>query len=77
VHFDGTARVQTVAQNSSLGRIATLYGEHTGIPLIVNTSLNVGSPIVETPEEAMQGFDRVPLDAMYLDGWLIDRGTCR
>ncbi|MEO7261933.1 MAG: carbamoyltransferase C-terminal domain-containing protein [Jatrophihabitantaceae bacterium] len=77
VHFDGTARVQTVSQDSSLGRIATLYGEHTGIPLIVNTSLNVGTPIVETPEEAMQVFDRVPLDAMYLDGWLIDRGTCR
>jgi carbamoyltransferase len=74
VHTDGTSRVQTVAADTSLARVAKHYGELTGVPIIVNTSLNVRSPIVETPEEAVDVFGRVPLDALYLDGWLIERG---
>jgi len=75
VHTDGTCRVQTVAPKTSMGRIAANYGERTGIPMIINTSLNVRSPIVETPEEAVDVFRNVPLDALYVDGWLIQRET--
>ena len=73
VHADGTSRVQTVGPDTSMGRIAAHYGELTEVPIIINTSLNVQSPIVETPEEAVDVFRRVPLDAMYVGGWLIER----
>jgi carbamoyltransferase len=73
LHADGTARVQTVAADSSLGRIAARVGELTGTPLLINTSLNVREPIVETPAEAMAVFERVPLDALFLDGLVVER----
>lgn len=47
-HVDGTARVQLVPSNSSsiLRQILEEYYERTGVPMLLNTSLNVkGKPI--------------------------------
>jgi carbamoyltransferase len=73
VHVDGTSRVQTVPTECSLGRIAAAFGHATGVPIIVNTSLNVRTPIVETPRDAIQVFLQVPLSMLYVDGWLLRR----
>jgi carbamoyltransferase len=73
VHRDGTARVQTVAADSSLGQIITAFARITGMPIVVNTSLNVRTPIVETPAQAVQVFCRVPIDMAYVSGYLVAR----
>jgi len=59
VHVDGTARVQTVTEQSSprLHRLLKEFDKLTGVPVLVNTSFNVkGEPIVETPRDAMECF---------------------
>ncbi|HUD35996.1 MAG TPA: carbamoyltransferase C-terminal domain-containing protein [Streptosporangiaceae bacterium] len=73
VHCDGTARVQTVAVGSSLGQIITAFARLTGMPIVVNTSLNVRTPIVETPAQAVEVFCRVPIDMAYVSGYLVAR----
>jgi carbamoyltransferase len=73
VHVDGTSRLQTVSVHCSLGRIAKSFGRQTSVPIIVNTSLNVRAPIVETPRDAIQTFLQVPLSMLYLEGWLLRR----
>jgi carbamoyltransferase len=53
-HIDGTGRVQTVTRsvNGSYYELVREFGERTGVPIVLNTSLNVmGEPIVETPED--------------------------
>jgi hypothetical protein len=45
----------------------------TGIPLVINTSLNgSGEPIVETPEEAVRLFLNMRLDALVLEDYWIE-----
>jgi len=68
-HIDGTARVQTVRRedNPFLYRLLDLVGESTGIPVLLNTSLNLrGEPIVETPTDALDVFARCPIDVLVL-----------
>lgn len=73
VHVDGTSRVQTVDANCSLGRIVSAVGDETGVPIVINTSLNVHAPIVETPYDAIEVFKCVPLSKLYVNGWLLSR----
>ena len=54
-HVDGTARVQVVRKDSTsaLRPILEEYYEKTGIPMLLNTSLNIkGQPMVNTLEDA-------------------------
>jgi len=56
VHVDGTARVQTVREetNPVLYRLLKEFEALTGVPVLINTSFNVkGEPIVETPRDAV------------------------
>jgi carbamoyltransferase len=68
VHADGTARVQTVDAGTPLGRITEEVGKLTGTPIVLNTSLNVRTPIVNTPAEAIAAFAATPMDLLFLDG---------
>jgi carbamoyltransferase len=70
VHVDGTGRVQTVTReaNGSYYELIKTFGERTGVPLLLNTSLNVmGEPIVETPEDALWCLLLTQLDACVFD----------
>jgi carbamoyltransferase len=69
-HVNGTARVQTVSrsQHPRLHALLTVFGELTGMPVLINTSLNIaGQPIVETPQEAIALLLNTPLDALVLE----------
>ena len=46
----------------------------TGDPILLNTSFNLaGEPLVQTPEHALRSFAISGLDALYLQGWLIEK----
>jgi carbamoyltransferase len=73
-HVDGTARVQTVRaeDNPFLHRLLGVVGELTGVPVLLNTSLNLpGKPIVETPSDALELFIERPIDALVLGDRLV------
>jgi len=74
VHVDGTARVQTVRpdQNERLCRLLKEFDAITGVPVLLNTSLNVkGEPIVETPDDALACFLSTGIDYLALHDMLI------
>jgi len=78
VHIDGTARVQTVTEESNpffYGLLAAFF-EKTGVGVLINTSFNVrGEPIVETPTDAMECFLSTDLDALVLHEWIIKKNA--
>jgi carbamoyltransferase len=76
VHVDGTGRVQTVTQedNGSYYAVVKAFGERTGVPILLNTSLNVmGEPIVETPEDALWCLLLTQLDACVFDNAVVKK----
>ena len=76
VHVDGTARVQTIRQdqNERLYRLLKEFEAITGVPVLLNTSLNVrGEPIVETPSDALACFLTTGIDYLALHDMLIGK----
>jgi carbamoyltransferase len=76
VHVDGTARVQTVdrAAEPLLGRLLAEFAARTGLPVIINTSLNVaGAPIVDTPRDAVELLCSTRVDALAIGPFLVTR----
>jgi carbamoyltransferase len=73
---DGLARVHTVSRktNPRFWRLLNKFGEHTGIPVLVNTSFNLfGEPIVCTPREAVRSFYCSGIDALVINQFLIQK----
>ena len=61
-HVDGSARVQTVTKedNPKMHKLLKIWEQKTGIPILLNTSLNLGGePLVETPEDALNLLENV------------------
>jgi carbamoyltransferase len=76
-HVDGTARVQTVHDDTEplvAGMLAE-FERLTGLPVVVNTSLNTaGRPMVDTPREAMELFGSAPVDLLAIGPFAVHRG---
>lgn len=55
IHKDGTSRIQIVREETDPFSYAILQalGRHLGLEVAVNTSLNVGTPIVQKPSQAI------------------------
>lgn len=73
-HVDGTARVQTVRRedNPFLYQLLCTVGELAGVPVLLNTSLNLrGEPMVETPADALALFVQRPIDGLVLGDRLV------
>ena len=77
VHANGTARVQTLARehNPFLADVLSHFAALTGVPVLINTSLNVkGKPISGTPEMAIDCLASSGLDGLMLDGgWWVGK----
>jgi carbamoyltransferase len=76
VHVDGTARIQTVdpAVQPLLAAVLTRFEELTGLPVLVNTSLNTaGRPMVDSPIDALELFGSAPADLLVLGPHLVRR----
>lgn len=75
-HIDGSARLQTVTENSNLKlfRLLEEFKEITGIPVLINTSFNIkGRPIVEKPMHAMEAFMHCEMDILVLNNYIISK----
>ncbi|MFG1751387.1 carbamoyltransferase family protein [Streptosporangium sandarakinum] len=76
VHVDGTARVQTVEPGSEplLARLLEEFEARTGLPVLVNTSLNTaGRPMADDPRDALECFGSAPVDVLALGPFLVRR----
>jgi carbamoyltransferase len=76
VHTDGTARVQTVdpAGDPLTARMLAAFERRTGLPLVVNTSLNTaGRPMVDSPHDALECFGSAPVDLLALGPYAVRR----
>ncbi len=75
-HVDGTARVQTVdaADEPLLARMLRAFEARTGLPLVVNTSLNTaGRPMVDDIRDALECFGSAPIDLLAIGPFLLRR----
>ena len=54
VHLDGSARVQVTDTSTFLGRLVEAFGQATGVPILLNTSLNQkGQAMANTAADAI------------------------
>lgn len=78
VHINGTARVQTLTaqQNPFLAEMLAAFAAITGVPILINTSLNItGKPICGTPEAALDCLVESGMDALLLQDWWVTKTT--
>ncbi len=77
VHVDGSARLQTVNKTNDpyLYAILTAWREETGIPILINTSLNEkGEPICASYEDTLNFAKNKPSLTVYLEAKKFDKG---
>ncbi|KAF0648190.1 MULTISPECIES: carbamoyltransferase family protein [Streptomyces] len=78
VHVDGTARIQTVdrAAEPLVARMLEEFERLTGLPVVVNTSLNTaGRPMVDDPRDALECFGSTPVDLLAIGPYAVRRGA--
>jgi carbamoyltransferase len=76
VHVDGTARIQTVhrEQEPLVARMLERLEARTGVPVVVNTSLNTaGRPMVDDPRDALECFGSAPVDVLAIGPFVVRR----
>jgi carbamoyltransferase len=76
VHVDGTARIQTVdrADEPLLARLLEEFDRRTGLPVLVNTSLNTaGRPMVDSPSDVLELFGSTPADLLVIGPHVVRR----
>ena len=57
-----------------LAGLLTAFEQHTGIPVVVNTSLNTaGRPMVDSPRDVLELFGSAPVDALAIGPYLVRR----
>jgi carbamoyltransferase len=76
-HVDGTCRIQTVERDVDPRYYGLIeeFGRQTGVPILLNTSFNENEPIVMTPAEAIDTFEKTHLDMLVLGNYLLRRET--
>jgi len=74
-HVDGTGRLQTVkkSDNDSYYELINEFYKRTNVPLILNTSFNENEPIVRSPLEAIDCFERTNMDLLVVGNYVISR----
>jgi carbamoyltransferase len=74
-HVDDTGRLQTVTreENPLYYDLISAFHRKTGIPVILNTSFNENEPIVCTPEEAIDCFQRTRMDVLAIGPFLVTK----
>jgi len=74
VNHAGTGRVQTLRAewNPRYFRLVELFGQATGVPILMNTSFNLrGEPMVASPADAWNTFTKSGLDVMVMGNHMV------
>jgi carbamoyltransferase len=74
-HVDGSGRLQSVNRetNPRYYDLIQRFYKKTGVPIILNTSLNENEPIVHTPEQAIDCYLRTKMDIIVCENIWIER----
>ncbi len=74
-HVDDTGRVQTVERDVAprYYRLIEAFAQETGVPILLNTSFNENEPIVCTPAEAVETFQKTRMDVVVLGYRIVSR----
>ena len=78
LHVDDSARVQTLKEedNPKMYTLLQAFYKQTGIPILLNTSLNLGGePVVESPKDAFDLFERGNVDILVLGNFVYKKLT--
>jgi carbamoyltransferase len=72
-HVDGTGRLQTVDRDSNrlYYELIDAVRRRTGVAMVLNTSFNENEPVVDTPEQALDCFQRTDMDALCLGRYVL------
>ncbi|HWZ83121.1 MAG TPA: carbamoyltransferase C-terminal domain-containing protein [Terriglobales bacterium] len=76
-HVDDTGRLQTVTrdENALYYDLIQTFGKKTGLPVILNTSFNENEPIVCTPKEAIDCFQRTKMDVLAIGPFVAKKSS--
>lgn len=74
-HVDGSGRLQSVykSTNPLYWELINAFYQKTGVPILLNTSLNENEPIVRTPDEAISCFLRTDMDHIAIGSYFCSR----
>jgi carbamoyltransferase len=74
-HVDDTGRVQAVEPNvlPRYWRLISEFDKLTGVPMLLNTSFNENEPIVMTPAQALETFQKTRMEMLVLENHVIRR----
>jgi carbamoyltransferase len=74
-HIDGTARLQTVKDDSYLYKILKRLKEvSNNVPVLLNTSFNIaGKPILNTYRDAIWMLENTEMDGLILEDYYIEK----
>jgi carbamoyltransferase len=74
-HIDGSGRLQTVSRetNARYYQLISDFEALTNVPVVLNTSFNEDEPIVCTPQEAVNCFQRTRMDVLFLGNYMVQR----
>jgi carbamoyltransferase len=74
-HVDDTGRVQSVEREVDARYYALIeeFGRQTGVPILLNTSFNENEPVVMTPADALDTFQKTKMDVLVLGNYVLRR----
>ena len=74
-HVDGSGRLQTVSRdvNARYYQLISDFAALTGVPIVLNTSFNENEPVVCTPQQAIDCFQKTKMDVLYLGNHAVRR----
>lgn len=73
IHVDGTSRIQRVRRevNSRYHKLLSAFFRITGVPMVLNTSFNDSEPIVCSPADAIDTFQKTRIDYLAIGDFLV------
>jgi len=74
-HVDDSGRLQSVArdENPLYYDLIKRFSQRTGIPVLLNTSFNENEPIVNTPQEAVDCYQRTKMDTLVIGNYFCQK----
>ncbi|MDQ7781067.1 MAG: carbamoyltransferase C-terminal domain-containing protein [Planctomycetota bacterium] len=75
VHVDGTSRIQLVNEedNPLYHRLIRQFEALSGVPMVLNTSLNDTEPIVCSPDDAVKTFLKTNIDHLVIGRFAVSK----